>query len=239
MALSNDSPVGLAGGALEPDTASRSPGAAALTSFFEQNGTLLRLGRHEHLALQATAGTCLVRRGILALETGAPRRQIIGFWHPGDILEAANLPALPGLAVRATAPAELWRLRPQALESILSDRPDLMRLLLRLSAIALKQLLVSNVMLGKLTGEERVASFLLTMATRHGRFSRNSVELNLPVSRTDMADHLGLNPDTLSRIMTGLRTAGVIETVSRHHLIVRDWQALRARSPLADALTSV
>jgi DNA-binding transcriptional regulator YhcF (GntR family) len=77
------------------------------------------------------------------------------------------------------------------------------------------------------------------MATRHGRFSRNSVELNLPVSRTDMADHLGLNPDTLSRIMTGLRTAGVIETVSRHHLIVRDWQALRARSPLADALTSV
>jgi CRP-like cAMP-binding protein len=241
MVLSNDSPRQRVGGALESDTASPTPGAAALVSFFEQNGTLLRLARHQQLPLQATAGagTCLVRRGILALQTATPRRQIVGFWHPGDVLETANLPALPGLAVCATAPAELWRLRPQALESILSERPDLMRLLLRLSAIALKQLLVSNAMLGKLSGEERVASFLLTMAMRHGQFGRTRVGIDMPVSRTDMADHLGLNPDTLSRIMTGLRTAGIIESHGRHRLIVRDWRALRDRSPLADALTSV
>lgn len=237
MVLCNDSPTGRAGGTLAPVSAPQPPGTAALIGFFEQNGTLLRLARHQQLGLHP-AGTCLVRRGLLALETATPRRQIVGFWHPGDVLETANLPPLPGLAVSATAPAELWRLRPQALESILSERPDLMRLLLRLSAIALKQLLVSNAMLGKLTGEERLASFLLTMAMRHGRFGRTRVEIELPVSRTDMADHLGLNPDTLSRIMTGLRSAGVVESLGRHRLVVRDWQALRSKSPLADALTS-
>jgi CRP-like cAMP-binding protein len=237
MVLSNDSPRQHVGEAFASDAVSPGSGATALISFFEQNGTLLRLARHQQLPLLPTAGTCLVRRGILALQTATPRRQIVGFWHPGDVLDTANLPALPGLAVCATAPAELWRLRPQALESILSERPDLMRLLLRLSAIALKQLLVSNAMLGKLSGEERVASFLLTMAMRHGRFGRTRVDIDMPLSRTDMADHLGLNPDTLSRIMTGLRAAGIVESDGRHRLIVRDWQALRDRSPLADALT--
>ena len=240
MALSNDSPTERPGGAHETGSASREPGTAALIGFFEQNGTLLRLARHQLLPLHpaAVGGTCLVRRGILALQTSTPRRQIVGFWHPGDVLETANLPALPGLAVGATAPTELWRLRPQALESILSERQDLLRLLLRLSAIALKQLLVSNAMLGKLSGEERVASFLLTMAMRHGHFGRNRVEIELALSRTDIADHLGLNPDTLSRIMTSLRASGVIETLGRHRLVVRDWQGLRNRSPLADALTN-
>jgi CRP-like cAMP-binding protein len=236
MVLSNDSPTGRAGGTFEPVSTPQPPGTTTLIGFFEQNGTLLRLARRQQFALHP-AGTCLVRRGLLALQTATPRRQIVGFWHPGDVLETANLPALPGLAVSATAPTELWRLRPQALESILSERPDLIRLLLRLSAIALKQLLVSNAMLGKLTGEERVASFLLTMAMRHGRFGANRVEIELPVSRTDMADHLGLNPDTFSRIMTTLRTAGIIESLGRHRLVVRDWQGLRHKSPLADALT--
>jgi len=236
MALSNDVPSGRTskGPALD---APPSPGTAALFTFFERSGTLLRLARCQLLPLHP-AGTCLVRCGLLALQTATPRRQIVGFWHPGDVLETANLPALPGLAVSATAPAEVWRLRPQALESILTERPDLLRLLLRLSAIALKQLLVSNAMVGKLSGEERVASFLLTMAMRHGRFGSNRAEIDLPLSRADMADHLGLNADTLSRIMSALRTAGIIEPLGRHRLVVRDWRGLRDRSPLADALTT-
>ncbi|HXF55678.1 MAG TPA: Crp/Fnr family transcriptional regulator [Hyphomicrobiaceae bacterium] len=237
MALSNGVPTGRTNKGPELHNASPAPGTAALFAFFEQNSTLLRLARHQRLPLHP-AGACLVRRGLLALQTATPRRQIVGFWHPGDVLETANLPALPGLAVSATAPTEVWRLRPQTLESILTERADLLRLLLRLSAIAMKQLLVSNAMIGKLSGEERVASFLLTMAMRHGRFGSNRAEVDLPLSRADMADHLGLNADTLSRIMSALRTAGIIESLGRHRLVVRDWRRLRGRSPLADALAS-
>lgn len=241
MVLSNDPRTERTSRAVDADAGQRDLGTASLVGFFEQNGTLLRLPRHQQLPLHpaATASSYLIRRGILALETATPRRQIVGFWHPGDVLETRNLPALPELAVRAVTAAELWRLRPQALESILSERPDLMRLLLRLSAIALKQLLVSNAMIGRLTGEERVASFLLTMAMRHGRFSRTRVDIDMPVSRADMADHLGLNPDTLSRIMTGLRKGGIIQSHGRQRLVVRDWQGLRKRSPLADALVAL
>jgi CRP-like cAMP-binding protein len=241
MALSNDQPTGLGSRAETSHTHPRDPSTESLVAFFEQNSTLLRLPRRRQLPLHAAAaaGTYLVRHGILALETATPRRQIIGFWHPGDVLETGSLPALPGLAVSASAPAEMWRLRPQALDTILSNRPDLMRLLLRLSAIALKQLLVSNAMLGKLTSEERVASFLLTIAMRHGRFGRTRVDIDMPLSRADMADHLGLNPDTLSRIMTGLRAAGIVQSQGRRRLVVRDWARLRERSPLADALTAV
>ena len=58
----------------------------------------------------------------------------------------------------------------------------------------------------------------------------------MPFDRKDIAFYLGLNPDTLSRIMSRFKTAGLIVQPERSRAVVRDLSALAARSPAARSL---
>jgi CRP-like cAMP-binding protein len=131
--------------------------------------------------------------------------------------------------------AELWRLRSHD-AALLQEHGEALDAYLQLCAGALRRLLLANVGLARLSAEQRTAAFLLSIAARVGRRSGNRVDIELAASRTDIADHLGLNPDTLSRVMARLQQAGLIESNGRHRLIIRDWQGVCARSPLASAI---
>jgi CRP/FNR family nitrogen fixation transcriptional regulator len=61
-------------------------------------------------------------------------------------------------------------------------------------------------LLGRKTACERVASFLLGLADR-----RRTEAVNLPMGRQDMADYLGLTIETVSRMLTQLQGALVVE----------------------------
>lgn len=79
-------------------------------------------------------------------------------------------------------------------------------------------------LLGRKSALERIATFLLDMS---GRLSEMS-HLDLPMSRGDIADHLGLTIETVSRTLTQLERKGVIELPShRRSIILRDRTALR------------
>jgi CRP-like cAMP-binding protein len=214
---------------------------APLARAFEQVGTLVRLARHQQLAIAPATDDCcyLIRCGTVALETTMPARHILGFWHDNDLLETAQTPALPQLALRALEASELWRLRRKASKSLFAELPDMRTAHQEASATTLKRMIVVNAMLGRLDGETRLISFLVSTALRLGHVAGNRVTMRLPMSRADIADHLSLNPDTLSRIVTGLKDAGLIETHGRYGLTVRDWRGLRARTPLAAALDTI
>ena len=76
--------------------------------------------------------------------------------------------------------------------------------------------------------EEKVASLILLMAQRLG--SRNNgaaaerpvSRFDLPLSRTEIAEYLGLRIETISRQLGRLRAAGVIDTEGGRRLAVRD-----------------
>jgi CRP-like cAMP-binding protein len=72
------------------------------------------------------------------------------------------------------------------------------------------------------TAQERVVSFLLEMA---GRLSGSNV-LELPMSRQDIADYLGLTIETVSRTLTHLELAAAIELPSSRKIILRNRAAL-------------
>src|SRR5262249_44406229 len=72
------------------------------------------------------------------------------------------------------------------------------------------------------SAEERVASFLLEMAER--RASGNAVEL--PRSRQDIADYLGLTIETVSRTLTSLENAAAIEVLTSRRIVLRNRPAL-------------
>ena len=79
-------------------------------------------------------------------------------------------------------------------------------------------------LLGRKSALERIATFLLDMS---GRLSEMS-HLDLPMSRSDIADHLGLTIETVSRTLTQLERKGVIELPThRRSIVLRDRTALR------------
>lgn len=212
-----------------------------LAHAFERAGTLVRLARNHQLALAPASDDCsyFVRSGTVALETSTPARHIVGFWHPNDLLETAQIPALPDLAIRAIEASELWRLRQKASKPLFTELADTRAAHQKAFAATLKRMMVANTMLGRLDGEARVVSFLASTAVRLGQVAGNRVTMRIPMSRADIADHLGLNPDTLSRIMTSLKSAGLIESQGRYGLTIRDWRGLRSRTPLAAALVQI
>jgi CRP/FNR family nitrogen fixation transcriptional regulator len=72
------------------------------------------------------------------------------------------------------------------------------------------------------TAPERVASLLLVFAERTGKYHF----LDLPMPRRDIADHLGLTVETVSRTFSELREAGAIELPRAHRIVLRDPTAL-------------
>ena len=73
------------------------------------------------------------------------------------------------------------------------------------------------------TAQERVAGFLLEMAERAAAGN----EVDLPMSRQDIADYLGLTIETVSRTLTLLENAAAIELPTSRRIVLRDRAALR------------
>jgi CRP/FNR family nitrogen fixation transcriptional regulator len=79
------------------------------------------------------------------------------------------------------------------------------------------------IVLGRKSATEKVATFLLDLGRRAGT---DAVEL--PMSRADIADHLGLTIETVSRSFTQLEREHVIEIPAhRRSIVLRNKAALR------------
>ena len=80
------------------------------------------------------------------------------------------------------------------------------------------------VLLGRATALERVATFFSTLAA--GRCG--TIEIDLPLTRCEVADHLGLTIETVSRQISWLRRQGIIETNGASRVVVLDPARLAA-----------
>jgi len=79
-----------------------------------------------------------------------------------------------------------------------------------------------HVMLLIKTAQERVAGFLLEMAAR----GKSASEVDLPMSRQDIADYLGLTIETVSRTFTQLENCAAIGVPASRHIVLRNRAAL-------------
>ena len=81
----------------------------------------------------------------------------------------------------------------------------------------------NHVMLLIKTAQERVAGFLLEMADRAAGHN----EVDLPMSRQDIADYLGLTIETVSRTLTYLENSAAIALPTSRRIVLRNRAALR------------
>src|SRR5207342_1724456 len=94
----------------------------------------------------------------------------------------------------------------------------------QLRAITCRELqrLQDHILLLVKSAQERVAGFLLEMANRVS--SGNEIEL--PMSRQDIADYLGMTIETVSRTLTGLENSATIEVPTSRRIVLRNRSAL-------------
>jgi len=168
-----------------------------------------------------------VTRGVVRLCRMMPdgRRSITGFAFPGAIL-GLPIGEVYAYTAEAITDCELRRCTRSAVTRLLSSDAEFAR---RMFAIVCDELSAAQdqmLLLGRKSAGERLASFLLWVARKTGRGETEAAQLDLPMSRTDIADYLGLTTETVSREMTKLRQAGLIALPTPHRVDLLEPEAL-------------
>lgn len=146
------------------------------------------------------------------------RRQISAFHLPGEIFgfeaDARHhffAEAISNTGVRrfplATSASIAGELLPLALRSLLRAQDHLL-------------------VLGRQSACERVATFLVELAERQAGLN----QIELPMSRMDIGDYLGLTIETVSRVFSKLKEKGIIRLPSLRSVEILKWDALRTMS---------
>jgi len=148
------------------------------------------------------------------------RRQIGGFYLAGDIfgLETGAEHTFSAEAITETKVVVIKR---SSVLALAERDGDVARELWALTARELRRV-QDHILLLIQTAQERVASFLLEMEGRGP--ARNAVEL--PMSRQDIADYLGLTIETVSRTITSLENVAAIEVPTSRKIVLRNRSAL-------------
>jgi CRP/FNR family transcriptional regulator len=166
----------------------------------------------------------------LTLTLADGRQQIVGLLFPSDFLGRPYQERMPYTAEAATI-VELCAFGRRHFEQVLEEHPAPRRLFIERTLDAVDAARDWMLLLGCKSAEERVATLILLIARRRAAWGesdapRRPLHLDLPLSRSDMAEYLGLRIETVSRQLRRLSAAGVIETTSRRSVTVRDLAAL-------------
>lgn len=155
------------------------------------------------------------------------RRQITGFLFQGDFLGLGGR-ATASFTAEALTPLQACRFRRGDFDQLLNAMPALEHRLVALAGDELMAAQEQIVLLGRKTAKERLASFLLRLAERQQQLGGAPDQVHLPMTRLDIADYLGLTIETVSRVMTQLKTSGLIRLLPGNDVALSDATALRA-----------
>lgn len=148
------------------------------------------------------------------------RRQIGGFYMPGDIF-GIEFDGEHTSAAEAISDAKVLVIKRSALDALAGRDASVARELFALTARELRRVQDRILLLVK-SAQERVAGFLLEMAKR----ASGGNAIDLPMSRQDIADYLGLTIETVSRTLTSLETAAAIDVPTSRRIVLRNRLAL-------------
>ena len=147
------------------------------------------------------------------------RRQIAGFYLSADFF-GLETESEHTLSAEAITQSKVLIIKRDVLSVMARHDPEVARQLLNLAREELKRV-KTHVTLLIQTANERVASFLLEMATR-----TRTTDLELPMSRQDIADYLGLTIETVSRVLGDFEAADTIQRPTARRVVLRDRAAL-------------
>jgi CRP/FNR family transcriptional regulator len=175
----------------------------------------------------------IVVSGAIKLTKSLPdgRQQIVALLFPSDFLGRPFGPTSPHTAETATA-VELCCFSRKHFEGLMREQGELKQLFLERTLDELELARDWILRLGRSTAQEKLAAFILLMwrrirAPECASCARpQAQQFALPLSRSEIADYLGLRIETVSRQLNALEAVGAIEIGPGRNISVKDVQAL-------------
>ena len=194
---------------LEPDEWASVEQISQTVHFAERDTLILEMDDCTHF-YSVTAGVARLIRG---LPDG--RRQVMGFALPSDFL-GLSLGKTWTFSVEAITPMTTCRFARHSIVNLVDQKPHFLMRMHEMASAELNLAQDHMVLLGRLTAEEKIGTFLLEMRRRWARIDGHaSNHVPLPMGRQDIADYLGLTIETVSRTINQMQR-------DRHLVIVPD-----------------
>ncbi len=177
-------------------------------------GTLRRVEAKEHLFADGDkkAFVYLVLTGAICLYKILPdgRRQVIDFAYPGDLIGLGSGP-VETLNAQATVATRVKCLPLGTLHKAAAQDP---RIALHLYEALSREITAMHehlISVGQRSATERLVGFLMALSQRNETQGSDPETVELPMTRADIGDFLGLTIETVSRTFSKLKAAGLIE----------------------------
>jgi CRP/FNR family nitrogen fixation transcriptional regulator len=211
---------------LEPtNTDSAALDVVVFASGLEFRGVRMRFDRNEEIFGEDEPADYVYRVMTGAVRTmrftSEGRRQILGFHLPGDTF-GVELGRTHSLSAEAVGACDVVMVRRSLLDKAAAESPAAARALLALVGDSLAHAHEHAMMLGRKGASERVAAFLLDLAER----TSSKQDVDLPMSRADIGDYLGLTIETVSRSFSEMERQHAIALPSSRHVVMTSRSAL-------------
>ncbi|MGB1885059.1 MAG: Crp/Fnr family transcriptional regulator [Gammaproteobacteria bacterium] len=165
---------------------------------------------------QPSDATFVVRSGSVkcVYDSADGHEQIVDFRFPGDTVEAAaaigQVCSSTVIALESSSVCAIPRM------SVDNDSShDLFRILMAESGRQLHERNSHALVIGQRTARQRLAWLLVKIADKYAERGFSGVRFNLPMSRHDIANHLALAIETVSRLLSDLAREGLVEVHGR------------------------
>lgn len=195
------------------------PGALELAGArlrYDRNAEIFGEGEEAEFIYKVISGAV---RSVKLLADG--RRQISAFHLPGDWFGIES-DSDHQFSADAVSDCEVLVVSRNAAMAMAEREGEVARALLAITSRDLGRARDHMLLLGRKSASERIAAFLLDMARRS-----DGALIQLPMSRYDIADYLGLTIETVSRTITEMSRKGWIGLDGSRRLSIRNPQALR------------
>ncbi len=199
--------------------AQRAPEVAAMIGAIAVLGTVVTFGRDREIYGQGEPADYLYKvlngtvRTSKILSDG--RRQIVSFYLPGDMF-GFEIGTDHTFSAESVTHSKVLVVRRSALAALARQDAAVAQQMWKLAGRELARIQAHILLLVK-NAQERVVSFLVEMADRRPA----GCPIELTMSRQDIADHLGLTIETVSRTLTALDKEGTIRLLTPHSVIMR------------------
>ena len=156
------------------------------------------------------------------------QENIVGFFMPGELM------GLDGIAsgqyqcdMIALTDTHVCKLSYNDFEQVAEKFPVLREEILSVSSNNLTSVQKMLMFIGKRPVEERLAMFLISISQRFKARNLSDSRFQLPMSRHDIANYLGMAPETISRQFKKLQDQGLV-TIRNRDVTINDGAALRS-----------
>lgn len=201
-----------------------------------KRGRPLQKGHFIYRLNDAFKSVYAVRSGSLKTYTlnDQGEEQVTGFYLPGEIigLDGIESDCYTNTAI-ALETSSVCEIPFSQMENLSLSIPTLQRRFFQIMSREIKddQKLIS--LLSSSSAEERITAFLLSISTRNRRRQLSPNVFSLPMSRTDMANYLGLTIETTSRVISRLNKLNIVK-ISRNDVEIFDIEAVQTLSKAFD-----